>query len=257
MTDKEPDPPRFSAPELGRPGDTVTLSPDQSRHLALVLRLKAGDRVRAFDGRGAECVCVVRKADSSETVLSIESVASAAPSADVRLTLAFAPAPGQRTDTLIEKTTELGIHRLRPLVCDRLQDFQAKAIPGRIERWRRKARDAARQSQRRLVPEILKPVLFEDFVSADKSDLRLIGSTEEVAPLWTVLSGTRSRLNSATMIVGPAGGFTRREVDIAEAASFQAVSLGPHVLRVETAAIAFTAGVVQWLNAGAGEADPT
>ena len=136
-----------------------------------------------------------------------------------------------------------------PVLCERLQGFQAAAAGKRQARWERKARDAARQAGRADVPEIAGPLAFEEFVRADGAALCLIGSTGEAPPLWRVLAEEGGAVGSVTMVVGPAGGFTRREVDLARGAGFQPVSLGPHVLRVETAAVAMLAIVAARLSA--------
>jgi 16S rRNA (uracil1498-N3)-methyltransferase len=253
--DNRPPARRFLAPDAARPGQVVTLGPEQSRHLATVLRIGAGDRVRLFDGRGREFAGRVEEADPAAARVRLEEVVEpAAPSAGSGqgvLTVAFAPPPGQRADVLVEKAGELGASRLVPLVCERLQGFQIAAAGKRHARWERKARDAARQSGRAVVPEVAAPAAFDEFVRADESALRLIGSTGEAPSLWRVLSDADAPASSTTMVVGPAGGFSRREMKLAQTAGFRPVSLGPHVLRVETAAVAMLAVVVAWLSGSA------
>jgi len=239
---------RFLAPDAERVGQVVTLGPEPSRHLATVLRVAAGDRVCLFDGRGNEFVGRVETADPAAACVRLEEACEPAGGTGMLLTVAFAPPPGQRADVLIEKAAELGASRLVPLLCERLQGFQATAAGKRQARWVRKARDAARQSGRAEVPEVAVPGPFDEFVRADRAELRLIGSTGKAPPLWQVVSETDEPLGSVTMVVGPAGGFTRRELGIAEDAGFRPVSLGPHVLRVETAAVAMLAVVMARLS---------
>jgi 16S rRNA (uracil1498-N3)-methyltransferase len=240
--------PRFLAPDACRADQTVTLAPDQSRHLAVVLRLGAGDPVRLFDGQGNEFVGRVEPAEAPLARVRITERCEAPRPASARLVLAFAPAPGQRTEMLVEKATELGVDCLQPLICERVQGFQAGAAERRADRWRRKAEDAARQSQRTVVPELRAPIEFEAFVGALEGGLNLIASPVDGRGLWGVLAETAEEPSSVTMVVGPAGGFTRRELDVAVGAGLVPVSLGPHVLRVETAAVSLVAAVGVWLE---------
>ncbi|NLW50921.1 MAG: 16S rRNA (uracil(1498)-N(3))-methyltransferase [Candidatus Brocadiaceae bacterium] len=242
---------RFLAPDAGRVGQVVTLGAEQSRHLSTVLRVGVGARVRLFDGRGAEFAGHVERIGPAGVQVRVDQACAPRAGGEAVLTLAFAPPPGQRADVLVEKAGELGAWRIVPIVCERLQGFQATAAGKRQDRWERKAREAARQCGRARVPDVAEPVAFDRFVQSDGARVRLIGSTGEATPLWHALAGLHGPAASVTMIVGPAGGFTRRETDLAQEAGFVAVSLGPHVLRVETAAVAMLAVVTAWL-AGAG-----
>ena len=180
---------RFLAPVECRVGDTVTLAPEQSRHMVTVLRLGRGRVVRVFTGEGKEFVARVVEADAaSARVRILEELAPPAARPRAALTLAFAPAPGNRSDIVIEKATELGADRLVPLLCERLQGARAEAAGHRADRWRRKAEDAARQSQRTVVPTIGAPVAFEHFVQAAEPGLRIIAAGPEHPALFAVLA---------------------------------------------------------------------
>jgi 16S rRNA (uracil1498-N3)-methyltransferase len=241
---------RFLAAQPCRVGDVVTLPPEQSRHMTVVLRIGRGQMVRVFTGQGAEYVGQVEVADPTAALVRICTEYAPARADTARLILAFAPAPGLRTESLIEKATEFGADCLQPLLCERLQGFQAESAAHRGLRWRRKAEEAARQAQRAAVPELRPPMPFDAFVQEAEAGLRLIASTTGARSLWQVLQETAQAPSSVAMAVGPAGGFTRRELDAAAAASFVPVSLGPNVLRVETAALALLSAVALWLDRG-------
>ena len=252
MADAQP-PRRFLAPEAERVGEVVTLGLEASRHLATVLRVGPGQSVRVFNGRGREFLARVEQVDAAGARVRLCEAWAAREPLPARLTVAFAPPPGPRADLLIEKATELGASCFVPVLCARLQGFQAAAAARRLERWRRKARDAARQSERTSVPDVRAPCRLDEFLRADESALRLIGCPGDAPALWDVLTdAAASPPASVTMLVGPAGGFTRGERELAGGASFRAVSLGPHVLRVETAALAMLAGVALWAAAKVG-----
>jgi len=213
-----------------------------------VLRLGPGSRVRVFTGAGDEFLAEVEEADASAARVRILEELQSAARTRRALTLAFAPAPGNRSDIVIEKATELGVDCLVPLLCERLQGGRAQAAAHRAERWRRKAADAARQSQRTVVPPLSAPVPFDSFVQAADAGLRIIAAGPDHPPLYSALSGAPLPGGPVALMVGPAGGFTQRELALAAGAGFLPVSLGPHVLRVETAAICLVAGVVLYLE---------
>jgi 16S rRNA (uracil1498-N3)-methyltransferase len=236
--------PRFFAAGPCTPGGECVLGAEQSRHMVRVLRVREGALVRVFTGRGDEFLARVELADVHGARLRVlEACASTAPT-HAHVTLAFAPAPGNRTDLLIEKATELGAHRLQPIVCERLQRGQAAAAAQRVDRWQRKVSEAARQSQRTYVPDVGAPVAFEQFLRDCADPLRVVAANPQSPALMDVLSDGRRRPRAASLAVGPAGGFTRRELQMAAAAGFLPVSLGPHVLRVETAALCLLAGLM-------------
>jgi 16S rRNA (uracil1498-N3)-methyltransferase len=239
---------RFLAPAECQVGGTVTLAPEQSRHMVTVLRLGRGRAVRLFTGAGREFLGRIEEADAAGARVRILEELAPTARALPALTLAFAPAPGNRSDIVIEKATELGAARFVPLLCERLQGGRAEAAARRADRWRRKAEDAARQSQRTVVPVISAPAPFERFVEAAEPGARIIAAGPGYPGLFSVLDGAEPAPGPISLAVGPAGGFTQRELGLACDAGFLPVSLGPHVLRVETAAICLLAGVVLYLD---------
>ncbi len=240
-------------------GDLVTLAEKQSRHLAVVLRIETGERVRVFTGEGEEFIARVEKADPEATRLRVLRRSEDSPLRQVALILGFAPPAKARADMLVEKAAELGATVLQPLLCERLQGFQRRQAGKRRDRWVRKAEAAARQSGRTLVPRVREPEPFARFVEDCSAEFRLIAATGAPTGLWRTLSGVKEVPAAVALAVGPAGGFTGREREQARRAGFGAVSLGPGVLRVETAAICLLGGVCLWLEARgeiAGEGPP-
>lgn len=239
---------RFLAPAACRLGQTVALPAQQSRHAATVLRLAEGDTVRLFTGQGREFIGRIIDAKPDEVrVLVLEDMAAGA-ELPVRIVLGFAPAAGARTDTLIEKATELGAAHLQPIVTARTQGQRARAAAARVGRWRRKAQQAARQSQRTVVPSLGNPLSFERFL-ASASGTRIIAADPTGKPLLRVLANVNPGRGPVFLAVGPAGGFTEHEIERASQCGFAGVSLGRHVLRVETAAMTLLATVSLWLDA--------
>lgn len=244
---------RFPAPASCEEGRTVTLAAGASHHMTVVLRTEAGERVRLFTGDGREFIGRVESADPDGVRVRVEQQLAADPPAGPPVTLGFAPPPAQRSDGLIEKAVELGVSCLQPFLCERSQGHRARKVAGRLDRWERKARDAARQSGRMVVPDVAEPVPFDEFVRDAPEGLRIIADTSSCRPLWHALQERGGTLPEAVALaIGPAGGFTRRERELAVASGFVPASLGQTTLRVETAAVCLLSAVVLWLDGGAG-----
>lgn len=220
-----------AAPVAGR----ATLSGDEARHLARVLRAKAGDSVSLFDGSGREWPARVVAIGRSDVDLETSEPIETPPHRGLRLTLAVALPKGERQKWLVEKLTELGVDRLVPLVTER---GVAEATPSAIERLSRGVIEACKQCGRNQLMEIGEPTTVAD--AAARKPAATIGLLGD--PTGHPLDvGAIGRADDVFALIGPEGGFTDAEREAARSAGFQPVTLAPHVLRVETAAIAFAA----------------
>lgn len=225
----------FVSPDrLGEPKVIVT-GPDH-RYLARVLRAKPGQEVTLFDGAGGEVLARVGRIGPAETELLLGArrspERSGAASPTVPIVLLAAVPRGGRMDLLVQKTSELGVSRLVPVLTAR---SVARPEPDRRARWEKIAREAARQCGRADVPEVEVPVeLGAAFAAAELPDLRIaFFERESDRALRSVLAEPRP----TALLVGPEGGFTDGEMEAARAAGFVPVGLGPRILRAETAAI--------------------
>jgi 16S rRNA (uracil1498-N3)-methyltransferase len=214
-------------------GERATLDEAAHRHLIKVLRLSPGASIQLFDGTGVEIdarIEVVGKA-SVEVVLGARRQ-SPVPAGDI--TLLQALPRGERMDLVVQKTTELGVSRIVPVLSEH---GMVKPPAGRTKRWRTIAQEAARQSGRADMPTIDEPMPF---------GAALAGWGQQGESRFVLFEGTRERSfrqalahgpRRVVLLVGPEGGFAAAEVDGAVGAGFLAVSLGPRILRSETAAI--------------------
>jgi len=136
----------------------------------------------------------------------------------------------------IEKATELGVARITPVIARRTEKHLSQAAAKRVERWRRIAREAAQQSRRSDVPEVSDPVTLKAALEGVSAQTRLLlAETEQENSLRAALaSGARS----VALAIGPEGGWTPEEMSVFAAAGWKSVTLGPRILRAETAAIA-------------------
>jgi len=207
---------------------------DEARHLARVLRAKVGDAVRVFDGSGVEWTARVVTIGRDEVTLDVGVPLPARPAPRHGLTLAVALPKGDRQKWLVEKLTELAVDRLVPLVTARGVAEATESARGRLERG---VIEACKQCGRNTLMEIAAPVTLEALADRHPDALRLIAHPGG-RPLDDCIRASSGEILAA---IGPEGGFTPDEIAAAERLGFERVSLGPHILRIETAAIAIAA----------------
>ena len=211
-------------------GAAVELDGSQSNYLGNVLRLAAGAPVLLFDGASGEWLARVAEAARKRMTLAVEErtrVLERVP----ELTLAFAPVKRAQVDWLVEKATELGVARLQPVVTQRTVVERVK-----LERLEAIAIEAAEQCGRTLLPELAEPVSLPTFLKGVEGTLYFADETGG-EPVVAAFQPGR-----ATILTGPEGGFTDAErAAIRAVPNARAVSLGPRILRAETAALAAVA----------------
>ena len=231
----------FCSPAAAEPAEII-LSADESHHLVTVNRARAGDMVVAFDGRGSEWICDLASERKNAAVLKVRFKQKRAP-LPFAITLGQALPKGQFMDAIVRKATEIGAARIVPLESDRTQvHLDADRSDRKIEKWQAAALEAAKQCGNPFIPEILPLQNASRFMeSARGYDLKLIASLHPGAKsLKTVLAAfqsTHARTpKTALWLVGPEGDFTPAEMNVAQTAGFEPITLGPLVLRCETAA---------------------
>ncbi len=245
--------PRFHVPDAG-PGARLQLATPSAHHARNVLRLRQGAEVLAFDGLGHEYLAELVEVSSRRVVLRLGGPAKPRPESPLGLILAAAALRGDRMELVIQKATELGVAEIWPVVTDRTDAAARPALEGtRDERWRRVAASAAEQSGRAWVPRIAAPRLLEALLATPFDGTRVLLLERPGEPLLASLAPSPSRL---LLAVGPAGGFAPFEVEKACDAGFRCLSLGPRVLRAETASIAAVA-IAQSLWGDLGAATPS
>jgi 16S rRNA (uracil1498-N3)-methyltransferase len=235
---------RFYAPPVAFTSDEVLLSEEESRHLRDVLRLRAGDEAHVFDGEGREFVCVVAEAGGRKAAARLEVRGPAeppSPESELELTLAVALLKGEKFDLVVQKATELGAARVVPVETKRadvrLRD--ERDTLRRVERWRRLALEAAKQSGRARVPVVAEPAVLARFIEAAPraDEARILFAESGGASLDSLLKTTGARPPAVVALVGPEGGWEEEEIAHARAHGWHVVTLGGRTLRAETAAI--------------------
>lgn len=231
---------RFYAPPENFNNQTVTLGSEESKHLRDVLRLRIGEEVSVFDGLGSEFRCEIESIEKRETVLKIlENTSPKAPESNLNLTLAIGLLKGEKFDLVVQKACELGVSRIVPLQTKRadVKIKDAKEAEKKLERWRRIALEAAKQSGRAQLMKIDPPVSFEKFIERAKETRVLFAERdgERLADL------TSKNVLEITATIGAEGGWEDEEIEAAREKGFQIITLGGRILRAETAAIVVSA----------------
>jgi 16S rRNA (uracil1498-N3)-methyltransferase len=229
-------------PPTAEPAE-LTLSPEESHHLVAVNRANVGDTVVAFNGRGAEWICELIAADKRAARLKVrfQQKTKALP---FTITLGQALPKGSYMDDIVRKATEIGAARIVPLASERTQvHLDAERSDRKIEKWQTAALEAAKQCGNPWLPEITPVQNATAFMEGARSyDLKLIASLQPGAKsLKTVLAGFVGAAGrppkNVLWLIGPEGDFTPAELSTARTAGFEPITLGPLVLRCETAAV--------------------
>jgi 16S rRNA (uracil1498-N3)-methyltransferase len=217
---------------------SARLAGGEAHHLAHVMRARTGSEVTLFDGSGAEFVARVTRIGRAEVELEVLSTREVDRELSVEVTLGTALPKGDRARWLVEKATEIGIARLVPLVTEHGNE---RPLQTALEKLRRCVIEASKQCGRNRLMEVAEPRPLMDFLaSTGEKGVRLIAHRGG-CDLAAALDGPAPPV---ALAIGAEGGFTSAEIDAAQTRGWQAVDLGPRVLRVETAAIVLSSLVV-------------
>ena len=223
---------RWIADEVS--GNCAALIGQNARHLARVLRARIGQE---FDIACDHSVRLGRitSVEDNRVEFELGEETTAAEESDIRLVLAIFKF--DRLEWTIEKATELGVSKILPVIAQRTDSHLATAAAKRVERWRKIAHEAAQQSRRTVEPEIDSAVkLNAALAQIPKSATRIVlAETEKSVMLAEVVAGSAEPI---ILAVGPEGGWTADELDLFKRAGWTSASLGPTILRAETAVVA-------------------
>ncbi len=218
-------------------GSEIELDTDRSRYLTRVLRLRSGDSLHVFNGDGDEFGATMLSAGKNSATLRVGEQRVIQTESELRVHLVQGISRGERMDFVVQKATELGVKRITPVLTEY---GVVKLDPGRAEKrrdhWQKVAASACEQSGRVRLPLVDAPVTLKEWFGAapDNVDAQLILKPGASTPLAAI----DAPATKACVLIGPEGGFSDSEYGDAEYAGFQAVAIGPRILRTETAAIA-------------------
>ncbi len=219
--------------------DEVILTGRQAHQIRNVLRMAPGERIVVLDNSGFEYEVVLTDVSKNKILGRVESRCAGEGEPRIRLTLYQSLLAREKFELVLQKCTEVGVCRFVPVITQRSIVRRLETVtPKKLDRWRVIITEAAEQSHRARIPELTKPVKFEEALSQLSGfDCCLIASPhEQQTSLQKAVRGGKD-LRNIRLLIGPEGGFADQEVALAVEAGAKPVSLGPRILRTETAAI--------------------
>jgi len=216
------------------PGAQFSLAPEAAQHVGKALRLKAGDALTVFDGRGGEYEATIQRIERDRVDVKVGAWRDVEVEAELAIGLVQGLPEADKMDWIIQKSVELGVAWIQPLVCDRsVVRLSGERAARREAHWRRVAVAACEQTGRNRIPEV-RPILgFQSWIAMPASAERWM-----LAPGETPLASKARPEGPIELLIGPEGGLSDRERELAMLQGCQAVGLGSRVLRTETAPIA-------------------
>ena len=238
---------RFFVPRKSINHQRATVEGPELDHLRKVLRLGPGDSIIVFDDAGWEHEAVIRSLSAQAAEIDVLRSFQVERESPLQLTLAVGLTKGEKMDFVVEKATELGAQAIVPFVSAyTVPKLDQRKIEKRGERWQKIALAAAKQCGRTSIPEIFPLINFENMVQQTAGPLNLLFWEKEAHQTLKQVCETDPDTRSILLVIGPEGGLSDQEVDLAQRHGFKAIRLGRRILRAETAAVAATS-LVQYL----------
>jgi 16S rRNA (uracil1498-N3)-methyltransferase len=212
------------------------ISGDDARHLTRVLRVEAGQRYEISDNRNVYLAEIETARKEHVAFRTVEKLPQPAPT--VRLVLCAALIKFDHFEWMIEKATELGVSEIVPVETIRSERGLERAAHKRVERWRRIVLEASQQSRRAFLPDVSEPEPLSDALAREARYKFALDENPSAPSLNSALPSARDAQDTVAMLIGPEGGWTDEERTQFIVAAWRPVSLGPLILRAETAALA-------------------
>ncbi len=221
-------------------GSVVVLPAELKRHLQTVLRLQVGDEIQLFNGDGQ----VARSVIAEDSTAELQEITKF-PLPQCSLTLIQGLPKGDKLELILQKGTELGVNEFRLAPMSRsIGQVKSNRKQKRLERWQKIIQESARQCRQYHMPLLKIDTSLGSALSSVEADLKLLLWEESPEPLTAILP--QSLPQRVAVVVGPEGGITREEATQAQEAGYRVVSLGPRILRTETAGLAIMT-ILQYL----------
>jgi 16S rRNA (uracil1498-N3)-methyltransferase len=220
-------------------GDKVVLGKEHAHQIRSVLRMSAGDRIVILDNQGGEYDVVLIGIRHDEAIGEVTQKRQATGEPSVQITLFQSLLTREKFEFVLQKCTEVGVSRFAPVITQRTLVRETAVKPDKLDRWQRIITEAAEQSHRGLIPDLLPPLSFEKAVQELSSfEKCLIACEKQDKNIRAALQRENKNVPATiAILIGPEGGFTDEETRLVCSAGAVPVSLGPRILRTETAAI--------------------
>lgn len=224
-------------------GSTIELHADATRHLVTVLRAKVGTEVILFNGQGGEYRATLVEPDNKKCVVFLESFNDIERESPLSIHLGIGISRGDRFDHVIQKATELGVSEVTPLYTERTEvKLKGERADKKLRHWRQIAISACEQCQRNRLPLIHQATTLFNWLENTDAEKRLVLHHRGNR----ALSDYQEKPKNVALLIGPEGGLSAREIEKANNRNFTHLSLGPRILRTETAPVT-AIGLLQFL----------
>lgn len=220
--------------------DGIRITGDDVKHIGKVLRLKVGDIINISNGEGQDYISSIESIDKKEVICSIQKKVINKTESPLNITLFQGLPKAQKMDLIAQKGVEVGINNIKPIITKRVVvKTEKKDLSNKIERWNKIALEASKQSGRGKLLEVENPIDFNEAVnSLDEFDLIIVPyENKEEIGLKKVLSSINNKCKNIAIFIGPEGGFEEEEIECLESKKANIVTLGPRILRTETAGL--------------------
>ncbi|MFO8047742.1 MAG: 16S rRNA (uracil(1498)-N(3))-methyltransferase [Desulfosudaceae bacterium] len=220
-------------------GTVYRIKAPDSRHIKDVLRLKPGAFIRLFNEAGQQFEAAIQSVSAEGVEVIITAAFAGRNESRARITVAQAFLKNKKMDSLVRQLTELGITAWVPVVTEHaVVKPDPRRLPARISRWQTIAREAVKQCERDVIPDIQPPLTLEEALADNQQyDLKIIFTARGGRPL-SEIAADAPEAPSLLILLGPEGGFSPREIELAESHGFEPAMMGRRVLKADTAAVA-------------------
>lgn len=216
------------------PGDIIELSEEAGLHVGVVLRMQVGECLSVFNGCNQQYTAVIHAVKKKRVSVLIEQCQEVSRESPLAIHLGQAISKGERMELVMQKAVELGVARITPVITSRsVVKLDRERMAKKLQQWQAIVIAACEQSGRNTVPVVAAPMTFSDFVQGVEAELKLILQPEQNKS-WRDYNLS---VKDIALVIGPEGGLTADELDEACAQHFSPLTLGPRILRTETAAI--------------------
>ena len=213
----------------------IKLNPQASKHILHVLRLKLGSPLILFDGRGGEYSGSIFTIDKQDAIVKIEEFINHETESPLKIHLGQGISRGEKMDYTIQKAVELGIHKITPLFTERCNvKLSGERLQKRLQHWQSIAISACEQCGRNRIPLINEPQHLNTWIAQTHFGINLLLSHRAKK----IITDLPSKITAVTILIGPEGGLSESEIQIAEQHNFIPICFGPRIMCTETAALA-------------------
>ncbi len=239
---------RFSVQPKDINGSSAVIFGDEANHIQNVLRLPAGHEIQLFDGTGTEYKAKIDSLSSNKIEVTILEKIEPRTESPIQLIIAQALLKDNKIDHLVRQLTELGMTQFIPYIAERsIARPDTGRLAKRMERWEKIAKESVKQCRRSIIPEIGPAMSFEELLSFGKTcNTRILFWENSKTPIHISSNKPDTTENRIILILGPEGGFSDREIEKVRQSDFSIASLGPRILKTETAPIA-ACTIIQFL----------